>query len=255
MHEIDGVVEYGIAQYSVSQLHSVALELFAGEAPHKPISQLGTPAFSKAGICAYLDILREVSDSKELAGRIHIVPGRIEYCGRPYDCLQDGQPLAVDMHGVYKRSTDSQPERLHQLEQQISSLYAYEKRNICVKQLINGLQIWYEMSGSKALGPLIVQPEKLSTAVVTARGFIHCSGHGCPVTSTEAENCQPDKTTTIGLLGKIIHVIRGDNMTRCLALNGTGCEYELLLRNRECMQCCIRAALASPRNRILIISQ
>lgn len=141
MQEIHGVLQYGIAQYSVGQLHTVALELFAGEAPDKPFSQLGTPAFSKSGICAYLDILREVSDSKDHAGRIHIIPGRIEYCGRPYDCLQDGQPLSVNMHNAYTRSTDTDPQRLQQKERQIRNIFSYQEPIICVKQLVNGLQI------------------------------------------------------------------------------------------------------------------
>jgi hypothetical protein len=159
------------------------------------------------------------------------------------------------MHGTYKHNGDSIPERILRLERQLNTLPDYEKPSTRIKQLFNGLQIWYEIKSKQLSNQIIIQPEKLCIAVATARGFICCSGHDCPRVSDAAENCQQDETTTFEMLGKVIHIIRGNRMVRCLALNGTGCEYELLLRDRECMQCCVRAGLASHMNRVLIVSK
>lgn len=111
------------------------------------------------------------------------------------------------------------------------------------------------MNGSGDVEPLIIQPEKLSATLTSTRGFIFCSGHCCPKVYGEANHFEPDKITIVALHGKTILVVRGPTVARCMALNGTSCEYEILLRNGECFQCCFRAALASPRARVLIVSK
>ena len=109
LQEIHGALHFSLCYSDLRQLHFAVLALFAGEAAERPSYTLGTSAYSQAGICTYLHILCEVTDSKELIGQIHVIPGRIEYHGRPYDSLLDGGPLAMHMRGLYRPDqTDSQ---------------------------------------------------------------------------------------------------------------------------------------------------
>ncbi|KAL9116955.1 MAG: hypothetical protein Q9187_006512 [Circinaria calcarea] len=67
-----------------------ALRLFSGcniqiKGPQSEI----VSALCAGGLCAYLDVLRELSDSKESTGRINIVQGRIELDSKAYDFLED----------------------------------------------------------------------------------------------------------------------------------------------------------------------
>ena len=123
-----------------------------------------------------------------------------------------------------------------------------------VKQHPDGLQAWYESNHSKAEGlPVLIQPEEFARSVAKSRGFIDCSSRGgCAVVIPGIEAPKLGEIKSVEQLGKVIHIVRGTSPMRCLALNGTQCEFDLLLRNDECIQCCMRAALASSRPRVII---
>ena len=261
IQRFNGVLDFSIYYSGMRELQIDVLQLFTGETV-EPASKLFTAsAYSQAGICTYFHILCELSDSKELVNLIHITPGRIEFHGCPYDRIQDGEPLAMETRSYYLGTslTRSNPERLMDLENRLKHLGSYEKPTMHVKQRVGGLDSWYESRNSnfktEKSSVVVMQPGELAKAIGTSRGFIDCPGNGdCSVVSPGIEFPEPEKTLTVKQLGKVIHVVRGSSLMRCMAANGTQCEYQVLRRGYECIQCSVRAALASSRERVIIIS-
>ena len=260
LQRIHGALHFGLCYSDLRQLHFAIFEIFAGEAAERPSYSFGTSAYSQAGICTYLHILGEISDSREAVCQVHVTPGRIEYHGCPYDTLQDGAPLGtggiMQSRGVWRRE-QTEPHRLKQLTTRLQALPSFEKPIMCVKQHTGGLQAWYESKSTKADVPcIVIPPEELARAIPQSRGFIDCSSRGgCVVIYPNVEIPKAGNLVTIEHLGKVVHIIRGGTLMRCLALSGTQCEFDLLLQSDECIQCCLRAALASPRERVIIISE
>lgn len=257
LHTIHGVLHFSLCYANPRQLHLEVLQLFTGETAERASYSFGTSAYSQAGICTYLHMLCELSDSKELATLIHVTPGRIEFHGCPYDYLQDGEPLAMNTRLLYRWNDDERPERLMDLDCRLKHLGSYVKPVMRVKQHVGGLKTWYEARSNKSEKILVVvQPEELANCIAISRGFVHCFGRGdCSIVIPEIEFPGPDESSTIEQLNKVICIVRGNPLMRCLAMNGTKCEYDLLRRSDECIQCCVRAALASPRERIIIVSE
>ncbi|KAL8775643.1 MAG: hypothetical protein Q9209_000139 [Squamulea sp. 1 TL-2023] len=65
------------------------LELFTGQNLDSVENFKAASAICDAGLCAHLNILRELSDSGQNLGRITIVPGRIEFQAKLYDYVKD----------------------------------------------------------------------------------------------------------------------------------------------------------------------
>ena len=118
-----------------------ALCLFTGRNISEVDVQIGEypAAVSVGGICVYYDSLREVSDSRQLAGRIHVVPGKIEHNDRPYYYLED-QSLAFQ----WKRRTEIDEETWKELQDQ-SVVNHVQMR---VRESLRSLEVWYEIQNS-----------------------------------------------------------------------------------------------------------
>lgn len=66
-----------------------ATKLFTGQETFGQSHILDVTAVSTGGLCLYLDMLRELSLDRNLVGRVHVVPGRIERDGKPFDFVSD----------------------------------------------------------------------------------------------------------------------------------------------------------------------
>ncbi|PMD13845.1 hypothetical protein NA56DRAFT_694551 [Hyaloscypha hepaticicola] len=86
----NGFVDLSLEQYSQALEGRLvaAIKLFTGR--DMP-THLTASAVSESGICAYLDILREVSISSESAGRVNVIPGSIEHDHKPFWQVQDNE--------------------------------------------------------------------------------------------------------------------------------------------------------------------
>ncbi|CAF9931424.1 MAG: hypothetical protein HETSPECPRED_007865 [Heterodermia speciosa] len=256
-HKINGVLDVCIYYSGVDHLQQDVHQLFTGETIESRSKLFTASAYSQAGICTYFNVLCDLSDAKESINLIHVTPGRIEFHGCPYDVIQDGEPQPMGTRSTYhfnhyRPATD----RIPDLERRLKYLTSYETPEMRVKQRIGSLESWYGTSSTLAgKAPVIMQPGELAEALATSRGFIHCPGHGsCPIASPKSALPEAGKSLTIEQLGKVVHIIRGDSIARCLAANGTQCMYEVLRRHKECIQCCMKAALVSPRERVIIVS-
>jgi hypothetical protein len=78
-----------------------AIKLFTG--PGAP-THLTASAVSESGICAYLDILREVSIGPESAGRVNVIPGLIEHDHVVLEITETAHSLCVSY--VFRRHSD-----------------------------------------------------------------------------------------------------------------------------------------------------
>ena len=224
-----------------------ALCLFAGY-ENEPSPDKTWAAFSRSGICVYHDSLREVSDDRQLLGRIHVVPGRIEYNGHSYSYLSDRhlgwqwarQDLDEDLWGKL----------------QDPSVLDHVKLN--VRESHQGLEVYYTVQ-SLAAHPVGINlsPELLSLRSGESRGLVTCDlshsgkegNHGSLSQSTldqlKAANIE-FKFLQSPLLGRCAALmIQGDTQNRVFSI----------LQEKECLDCCIKVALENDPHTIIIISK
>ena len=250
--KLHGMFFFGLYSETVSQISMAILRLFTGERSDYPPSLRKVSAQSLAGLCLYSDALRDLSDSQNFFGLYHLIPGRIEYCGRTYDWLQDGEPQGYNISEDFEEN--SRPSRLQRLKLRLSRLNSHTELAVYVKKLPTSLHIWYEIIPIDGSEPIVVPPAALTETMATARGFQHCSGAGCAIVCEEINDLLPNTHAKKNICGKEISLFTGTKLSRCAAMSGVRSEYQLLLRSHKCIQCCLRAAVACSRKRVLIVS-
>ncbi|KFY99779.1 hypothetical protein V500_01263 [Pseudogymnoascus sp. VKM F-4518 (FW-2643)] len=95
-------------------------------------------ALAEEGICIYRSILNGMSDDIEISGKIHILPGTIEYHGRPYTQV-------ADYTGSIGRVTYDMLEVVSQ----------YTQVAMDIKETTQQLEVWFNITGT---GNSVLQP-------------------------------------------------------------------------------------------------
>lgn len=138
---------------------NAVLELFSGQN-----AQLSTPGFSAIcvnGICAFFGILCDASEDRNAVGRVHVLPGRIQYEGKSYSRLQD---LTI----LRERDTDFSTimAMLNQGEQ------SYQQ-SLEVKESSSALQCLLKFTDEQGQKHSI-GPSALAVLLGSRRGLISC---------------------------------------------------------------------------------
>ena len=225
-----------------------ALCLFTGRKISDMDEQYGEypAAVSVGGICVYYDSLREVSDSRQLTSRIHVVPGKIERDDRPYYYLED-RALAFQ----WRNRAAIDDETWEKLQDQA----ALDRVNLSVRESLRALEVWYEIldSAGHSVG-MTLSPRQLVLKSSESRGLVSCStshpgaGH---IGRT------PDQTLLDQLKAADVdfRMLRSPMLGRCVALMIESEGTVLILRDKECMDCCVKAALKKNPRQIIVISK
>jgi hypothetical protein len=220
-----------------------ALQLFAGRKVSR--GAWGLSAHCANGICAFLDILRDVSVDAEVAGRIQVLPGHIELEKKSYTSLQDQTPKGGNDDLVLPLKAAHASEDL------------YEKPKLRVKEGPNHLQCLMEFKGSNTQNsPILIGPAKLASILSTRRGLVPCPQKDKPCIQVPGlEVTVQERYQSMVAPGKTLHFYRLDSdesamlalvaIVACLAQLSEN--FSIYLVSHLCYQCCVRAALAVDR--------
>lgn len=221
-----------------------ALQLFGGRTV--VFTSEDVSAASENGICAYLSILADLSDDDQSIGRVTIVPGRIELHGKAYNSLED-----VKLDNETRYLTD------HNREVTTSEVFSasYEDISVTVEEKAEALQISFDFP-SWSHGYFVKQrigPALLADALTWTRGRVACKRRGCRKMILEGTvPTAKFQHERIKISGKNIDILRGDVRSRSVAL-GVVLGIENFVIDKECIHCCLKAAVACENPSILVV--
>ena len=223
-----------------------ALRLFTGRTFASLDEDIRRPcAVSAGGVCLYIGSLREVSDRRELVNRIYVVPGRIEYHQRPFFYIEER--LKRSMHFSMRLKAD--------IWQCLESKAVMSEVKPIIHETTKSLSMEYEIIDEKANGTnIIIGPLSLVVGASRSRGNVHCEHHYQQ--DGKAENTLPESVSSqLDDADVSYRNLEAPLLGRCAALSSSGFEYgEAILRDEECLPCCVTTALRKDLSRILILS-
>ena len=199
------------------------LQIFTGFKPEK--SDRNVSAISDGGAYAYLGILHGLTDCPNSSGKIHVVPGNIEHQGTPFHYIRDDRHFQQFIEDV------------------LDSVSFYSQVNVGVTETTTDLEVCFKVSKNpeSPVNVLRTRPSEFVQRLGQLRGILHCAGSRCKFVMDV-----PSDTNYVrfNALGEDVRVLKGEALVRCLALF---LSYNLplgcLLRGKECIQCCLRAAV------------
>ncbi|CCT71988.1 uncharacterized protein FFB20_05748 [Fusarium fujikuroi] len=223
-------------------------------------------ATSVGGICFYFDILREVSDRPEDIMTLHVVPGIIQTkAGRKYSFIAD---KTSTMHNNLLH-LDPRDNMLHQRTAEYKVNYQAritEKLRgnmsistlsmdtgssdlnvkLCVEESTSGLLVdlhFLSFAGTCRVGAYTMLKE-----IIENSGLVSCTHRNCPgmnqincnVSVADGEGSMPED-----LPPKVyVRRLAGNPLARCVGLlvNRAWRDPPPILRQGECIPCCVRTA-------------
>ncbi|KAF1951012.1 hypothetical protein CC80DRAFT_496304 [Byssothecium circinans] len=236
----NGFVDLTLEQYTQA-LESrlvAAIKLFTGrDTP----THLTASAVSESGICAYLDILRDISISPESAGRVHVVPGMIEHDHKPFPQVQDNEIELMRRAGSVKELCATLAELnevILEVTETVHSLsinFLFQRRGDDTKD--------------ESRPYLRIGPGDIVDQAHRARGLVHCSTpiRSCKRRRIGGISCDRAEYPILKLSmdGETIQVCdttNGGEYLRAVALRVAtekNPPYFCLLSDGRCIDCCI----------------
>jgi len=212
-------------------------------------------ALCSMGLCLYMDSLRMPSSSAELAQKVHVIPGHIEWQDRSYDAVVDGiyhdslRPIVPN--ALFVEAVDTPPEK-SQREEAASIISLVTERS-------TEREVAFYYKASIPDGTVYIQPGFSSRHIRRSTGRTSCDKISCrslpfPCTFVregwEMDREFFDKLHYQNGIACCVWDFR-DDYARCTALaamyNATETgkrRASYLLRTGECIPCCVRALLA-----------
>jgi hypothetical protein len=203
-----------------------------------PLRDSDSCAWSDNGICAYRTILRNLPMHNEFGyslGRIHIVPGRIEWQNRSYDQIQD----LSDLPPFDFRTDDNRidPTQLLGFERPSLELKETLKDSDCM--LMGG----FRLPNINKL-PLFIAPTNIGNCAMMAHGLYQCQRRASCNEKRQASGAMPEFHVH-KRHGKEVAVYKAPNDRSIFAAIAIGSLLEeeyLPLCGGECLECALRTA-------------
>ena len=228
-------------------------------------------ATTVGGICFYFGFLREVSDAPERAAILHVTPGSIATReGRKYAHVIDktgpdpAGVLGLDWRErnqdkfsslpVFQLNYTCQPPRMsHTVGPELSEDTGSNdlEASLVVEESPRALLADLCLSGSR--GSCRVGVYQMLKEVIGSSGLAHCSHRSCAaferllvdILIVDGEGRMPKREHS---LRRTVYVRRltGNPLARCVGLlvGKTSRREQVILRRRECIPCCMRAAVS-----------
>ncbi|KAF2188003.1 hypothetical protein K469DRAFT_628263 [Zopfia rhizophila CBS 207.26] len=204
-------------------------------------------AFASGGICAYRKILGGLSIYDDFGcslGRIHIIPGRVEWHGVAFDRIQDWYQDWSDAF----RMEDGRI-NLDEMD--------FEDPSLLMEESLEKLSVTYRLSNSRQR-ILNIPPVYLANNALTAHGLVQCQHqHGCN-RGIRAFNKDFDfQVQTFN--GKEVSLYRAPNdrsVCAALVIADLLQPNYFVVRDDKCMECALQRAVAEVEtaNALLIVS-
>ncbi|EPE32592.1 hypothetical protein GLAREA_07726 [Glarea lozoyensis ATCC 20868] len=207
------------------------------------------------GLCFYQDSLRFLSSSAELAQKIHIIPGHIEWQDRSYDAVVDSlyhESLRPTLpKAVFEGAVDTIPEDLLRTDEvSVTPLIAERSTE---------REVTFYYKASIPDGTIYIQPGFSTRHILRSTGRTSCDKPFCsslpwPCTFVrrgwDLDREFHDNLHYQNGVACCVWEFR-DDFARCAALAALYNSQEsgkrkttYLLRTGECVSCCVRALLA-----------
>jgi hypothetical protein len=222
-------------------------------------------AASVGGICFYFDILRNVSDRPQEAMKLHVIPGVIQTnTGRQYPFIADKTGtrsrglLGFDWRGnsYYKDATQHRTDYQASVTQTLGGNISIPilgidtgssdlKVKLLIEESTGGLLVDLHLSGS--MGACRVGAYTMLKEIIENSGLVECSHHNCaqmdqiasPISIVDGEGCVPGNVQPRIYLRRLA----GNPLARCVGLLVDREWNQVpILRQRECIPCCIKTA-------------
>lgn len=205
-----------------------ATKLFTGQETFGLSHILDVTAVSTRGLCIYLDMLRELSLHRNLVGRVHVVPGKIERDGKPFDFVSYRE---YHPNGHYTGLTDEVPD--------------FTEISMLAQEHVRSLRVNYKLEDKKGAA-VHIDLGKLADEACLARGMVNCRNQQCKKVISLVHSVE--KVECYSVHGKAVTVARGDERFRCVLLSletnqRSESKAHCILRMNECLQCSCRAAV------------
>jgi hypothetical protein len=207
-------------------------------------------AVSASGVCVYSDSLREPSDDRRLISRIHVVPGQIECHERPYFCVEE-------WHTEYT-GLIWDDERWVQIQDRAKMCSV----KVAVRETIRSIAVHYvvldelDQASGATLGPL-----QLATWASTRRGLVFCPEAHRTESAAAMATIPSELLDQLRDAGVKLRLLKAPLLGRCVALSGYELqsmgesEERMILREDQCLPCCIKAALRDDALEIIVLSK
>ena len=223
-------------------------------------------AIAHQGVCVYLDSLHGLAGSPESLARVHIVPGCIETDNRRYSEIRDAPWKAPNYMVKNSYIAKALPSLMPLMADRLNVV-------AILTETETSILFSYEISSSN--GTSYVSPGAIAIASSRARGCVPCPMTDCkpprnlpPLTVVEGEGSHKLGTA----LGCVIRLVPDDGPSWCVALmaaaaatadnlrraessawDGHDVSYltnwgNVILRTKECLGCCLRAAVRKGSN-------
>jgi hypothetical protein len=214
--------------------------LFYGNQGHDLVSTRNATAVSSGGICVFSKVLDPSTFATldlEKTSSVYICAGSIEHEGKPYSLVQDDTDRPSD-------ANDS----VYGVVNPYAASWRHSKIYGKVRETSQGLNVSYQMvlNGAANEEYITIWPAQLAEDIAFSRGWVDCDAYGCQEIMDLTHLVQADGTGTFETLGVKFCVIPTDCLTKCaaitLAIHNKNRD-RVLMRERSCLQCCIRTAL------------
>jgi hypothetical protein len=239
---------------SFNQRMDAASLLFTARRIYEVAEEAGDVcAISANGVCIYSDSLREPSDDRQLINRIHVIPGQIECHGRSYFCVEEWR--SDDLGQVWD------DERWMEIQDQ-AKICTFR---VAVRETVRSIAVRYVVVDEldQASGPTF-GPLRLATWASTRRGLVSCpEEHRADARSAEHATsiAPPELLDQLSDAGVQLRQLKLPLLGRCVTLSAyelrtLGNEEEvLILREDQCLACCIKAGVGYDAGEIIILSK
>ena len=213
-----------------------AMQIFCGRLPASFGQGDGTCAFSANGICGYYKALSELSDDNESVTRVVVVPGRIEMHKKAYNHV-------TDITSDNRATVHGWPDAL-----------SLEDMSVVVKEKYSFLQIAFEVYGSHLDNgrKSLILPADAIQKFWNRRGLVTCTGVGCTIISKDIEikDERPGYKLCV-LAGVEIEVYEVNLLQRWILMSTKDIVNDnVFWTSRECIDCCLRAAVEASQGQI-----
>lgn len=260
---LGGYIGRLVHRLSLASVYQTAQFLFTNDL--YPLRRCKTfTAASVGGLCFYFDILREVSDRPEKAVKLHVLPGVIQTnAGRQYSFIADKTGtrsnglLAFDWRETRHLSEDAPQYRIDYKANVtagtnisvpmlgIDTGSSDLKVKLFVEESTSGLLV--DIHFSSAAGTFRVGAYTMLKEIIENSGLVQCTHRDCP--RMDQINCDISVTDGEGSMPEdlqprmYVRRLAGNGLARCVGLLVNRHWREApILRQRECIPCCIKAA-------------
>jgi len=230
-----------------------AIKLFTGR---DMTTRLTVSAVSGSGICAYLDILREVSIGPESAGRVNVIPGLIEHDHKPFPQVQDDELQLMRRTGSITNLCAAISELDHvvlevtETAHSLSVSYVFRRRG--------------DSNNDDSKPYLRVGPADIIHQAHKARGSVRCDSSIGSCRRRRIGTISSDRAqypilnlTVDGEDIEVCDTTRGGQYLPVVALRVATAKnptYFCILSNGECINCCVKRVMSSNIRPALVIA-